>query len=221
MFLKLCGITDESDLEAALAAEPAAVGFQVGQRFAGHDFILPSTAARLAAALPPFVTGVLVTHFDNAGTIAEAVGRSGIATVQCSKLAVEEARKLRDLFGESFKLIDCCHAQGLRTAGKLDIERCREFNAVNLDWFHPSVETREKNGEYLTELAGELIGKCSTRMVLSGAITPEWIPAAAAAGAWAVDVSEYIHEGEGESRHVSREKCLALRRALNELCVDK
>ena len=48
MRVKLCGMRHEQDLAAAVAADADAVGFLVGQLHASNDFILPSTAARLA-----------------------------------------------------------------------------------------------------------------------------------------------------------------------------
>jgi phosphoribosylanthranilate isomerase len=56
--IKICGITREEDLDAAVAAGADAIGFM---RYAkSARFVTADRAAALAARLPPFVTPVLV-----------------------------------------------------------------------------------------------------------------------------------------------------------------
>ncbi len=63
--IKICGITREADLDAAVAAGTDAVGFVLYPP--SPRFVTPERAAQLARRLPPFVTPVLL--FVNAAAI--------------------------------------------------------------------------------------------------------------------------------------------------------
>jgi phosphoribosylanthranilate isomerase len=56
--IKICGLTREQDVEAAVGAGADAVGFVMYEKSA--RFVAPERAAQLARALPPFVTPVLL-----------------------------------------------------------------------------------------------------------------------------------------------------------------
>lgn len=62
--IKICGMTREQDVDAAVAAGADAVGFVLYQE--SPRFVPATRAAELARRLPPFVTPVLL--FVNAGT---------------------------------------------------------------------------------------------------------------------------------------------------------
>jgi phosphoribosylanthranilate isomerase len=68
--VKICGITRESDRDAAVAAGADALGFIVGVDVETPREIDSERAAELVAGLPPFVTSVLVTM---PGTAADAL----------------------------------------------------------------------------------------------------------------------------------------------------
>ena len=56
--IKICGLTREQDVDAAVAAGADAVGFVMYSK--SPRFISPERAAELARRLPPFVTPVLL-----------------------------------------------------------------------------------------------------------------------------------------------------------------
>ena len=58
---KICGVTSETDRDAAVAAGADAVGFITGVPVETPRAIPTDVAADLASGLPPFVTSVLVT----------------------------------------------------------------------------------------------------------------------------------------------------------------
>lgn len=75
--VKICGVTHESDLRAAVSAGADAVGLLVDVPVDSPREIPPETAAALAAEVPPFVTSVLVTMADapeRAVELASAIG---------------------------------------------------------------------------------------------------------------------------------------------------
>jgi phosphoribosylanthranilate isomerase len=56
--IKICGLTREADVDAAVAAGADAIGFVLYDKSARH--VAPARAAALARRLPPFVTPVLL-----------------------------------------------------------------------------------------------------------------------------------------------------------------
>ena len=56
--IKICGLTREQDVDAAVAAGADAVGFVLYEK--SPRYVSPQRAAELARRLPPFVTPVLL-----------------------------------------------------------------------------------------------------------------------------------------------------------------
>lgn len=79
--VKLCGLTDERDRDAAIAAGADAVGFIVDVAVDTPREISAERASELVDGVPPFVTTVLVTMPDSvedAVTLADRVGTDAI-----------------------------------------------------------------------------------------------------------------------------------------------
>jgi phosphoribosylanthranilate isomerase len=72
--IKICGLTREADVDAAVAAGADAVGFNLWPRSPRH--VTAQRAATLAARLPPFVAPVLL--FVNATTPELAAGMHAV-----------------------------------------------------------------------------------------------------------------------------------------------
>lgn len=78
--IKICGLTREQDVEAAVAAGADAVGFVLYDQSPRH--VTPARAAELARWLPPFVTPVLLVVNASATEIIAACDLIAGATVQ-------------------------------------------------------------------------------------------------------------------------------------------
>jgi phosphoribosylanthranilate isomerase len=72
---KICGITREADLDAVVAAGADAVGVTAAVSVDTPREVSVERAADLAAAVPPFVTSVLVTMPDTVSRAVELVDR--------------------------------------------------------------------------------------------------------------------------------------------------
>jgi phosphoribosylanthranilate isomerase len=72
---KICGITREADLDAVVAAGADAVGVTAAVSVDTPREVSVERAADLAAAVPPFVTSVLVTMPDTVSRAVELVER--------------------------------------------------------------------------------------------------------------------------------------------------
>ncbi|WP_326536482.1 phosphoribosylanthranilate isomerase [Pseudorhodoferax sp.] len=78
--IKICGITREQDLDAAVAAGADAVGFVLYEKSPRH--VSPRRAAELARRLPPFVSPVLLVVNLPAQEVAAACDQVPGAMVQ-------------------------------------------------------------------------------------------------------------------------------------------
>ncbi|MCX7249128.1 MAG: phosphoribosylanthranilate isomerase [Burkholderiales bacterium] len=78
--IKICGLTREADVDAAVAAGVDALGFVLYEKSPRHVSI--DRAAELAARLPPFVTPVLLFVNETARRIGEACAAIPGATLQ-------------------------------------------------------------------------------------------------------------------------------------------
>ena len=78
--IKICGLTREADVDAAVAAGADAVGFVLYDKSPRHVSI--ERAAELARRLPPFVTPVLLFVNESATKIIAACAAIAGATVQ-------------------------------------------------------------------------------------------------------------------------------------------
>lgn len=78
--IKICGLTREADVDAAVAAGADAVGFVLYDK--SPRYVSPQRAAELARRLPPFVTPVLLFVNETAAKIIAACENVAGATVQ-------------------------------------------------------------------------------------------------------------------------------------------
>jgi phosphoribosylanthranilate isomerase len=78
--IKICGLTREQDVDAAVAAGADAIGFILYEKSA--RFVTPRRAAELARRLPPFVTPVLLFVNEAPGKVIEACAQVPACAVQ-------------------------------------------------------------------------------------------------------------------------------------------
>jgi len=148
---KICGITSETDRDAAVAAGAAAVGFITGVSVDTPREIPAREAAALASGLTPFVTSVLVTMPDSVqdavalqervradavqlhgdlspehvGALGERINAAVLASVDCGEEEIEAYADAADLL-----LVDSATDEGAGGTGEThDWERTREIVA--------------------------------------------------------------------------------------------
>ncbi len=78
--IKICGLTREQDVDAAVAAGADAVGFVIYQ--ASPRYVSPARAAVLAGRLPPYVTPVLLFVNESLDNVAAACAQLPHALLQ-------------------------------------------------------------------------------------------------------------------------------------------
>ena len=78
--IKICGLTREQDVDAAVAAGADSVGFVIYQ--ASPRYVSPARAAVLAGRLPPYVTPVLLFVNESLANVAAACAQLPHALLQ-------------------------------------------------------------------------------------------------------------------------------------------
>jgi phosphoribosylanthranilate isomerase len=78
--IKICGLTRVEDVRAAVTAGADAIGFVFYQK--SPRYVTPSSAAKLAAALPPFVSAVGLFVNASPAEVAEVVTQVPLSLLQ-------------------------------------------------------------------------------------------------------------------------------------------
>ncbi len=199
MRVKICGVRTDADLRVAVKAGADAIGLLVGQVHASPDFILTSTASRLAALLPPYVTPVIVTHLTEPASIMELVMQTGVTTVQLhGGSSPEEAALLRDMMPLNGKLIlsvnlspdshSLDYRDYLKTVDAILLDSCDRAHdkvggtGVVCDW-----------GQ-----CAQIVKDCPLPVVLAGGLNPDNVSAAISkVRPFAVDANSGLRGSDG------------------------
>ncbi|TAK85196.1 MAG: phosphoribosylanthranilate isomerase [Aquabacterium sp.] len=191
--IKICGLSRESELEAAVLAGADAVGFVMYDKSPRHVSL--DRAAELAALLPPFVTPTLLFVNAPADDIARACDRIPNALLQfhgdetreqCDAAGRPYLRAAR--MGENFDLLDFA----LRFSGGGSRARSGA-QALLLDAYMQGYGGGGKVFDWSLIPPG-----VSLPVVLSGGLTPEnVIDGITQVRPWAVDVSSGVEQSKG------------------------
>ncbi len=162
--IKICGLTREIDVDAAVAAGADAVGFVMYESSA--RCITPARAAELAGRLPPFVTPVLLFVNENVAKITDACAQLPTAMVQfhgdetpetCLQISRPFMRAARIPLGKDAMAFDL-------------VKYAKDFRAAQAILLDAHVEGYGGGGK--TFNWSLLPPSVSAHLVLSGGLTP-------------------------------------------------
>ena len=193
--IKICGLTREADVDAAVQAGADAIGFVLYAN--SPRFVSPQRAAQLALRLPSFVTPVLLLVNESHAFIAQATAAVPHALLQfhgdetpdfciaAGRPFVRAARIPRDAAGVSFDLLKYASDHAAAQAILLDAHvegyggGGQSFDWTAFPWSHPLLNAK-------------------SRLVLSGGLTPANVAdGIAIVRPWAVDVSSGVEQSKG------------------------
>lgn len=193
---KICGLTSEADLAAAVDAGADAVGVIADVPVDTPRAVPVDRAVELVAAAPPFVTTVLVTMPEAPDRAAELVRRASPDAVQIhGALPPGDVAYLRSkVTARVVKAVDADDPEQARryddVADALLVDSAREGGAGGTGRTHDWKRTRD--------LAAEL----DSPVVLAGGLTPDNVADAVAAVApFAVDVASGVERDGGVKDH--------------------
>lgn len=196
--VKICGLTNEADLRAAIEAGADAIGVIVDVSVDTPREVDTSTAADLVAAVPPFVTATLVAMPE---TVEAAVDL--VRTIEPDALQIHggfDAEELGYLRAETgVKVIPAIDAG--------EIDRVRSLDAAADAILLDSTTEEGAGGTGRTHdwtAAGELADDLASPVVLAGGLTPENVGAAVrTASPFAVDVASGVETEGGTKDHTA------------------
>lgn len=183
MFVKIEGITSESDALLAVAMGADAVGFVFAP---SKRKIAPSIARDIAKRLPPEILTVGVFRDEMASRVVEIVNSAGLRAAQLhGRESAETTRWVRQRVPFVIKAF---------AAGDPALEHAAGYgaDAVIVDSPHPG--SGEVFDWSLAEGAPD-----GLRVVLAGGLTPDNVAdAIAQVGPWGVDVATGVESDRGE-----------------------
>ena len=200
MRVKICGLKSENDIDIIVKSGADAAGFLVGQLHASPDFILPTTAARLVAKLPPYITPVLVTQLTQAEEILDLIAKSEIRTVQLhSSLELGEVKILRSNLYASDKIIMAVNPEMRNFKEQISLY-LPYIDAILLDSCDPLTE--EMGGTGITHdwnLSAGIVKECSLPVFLAGGLNPNNVETAIMkVRPFGVDANNCLKDFKGE-----------------------
>jgi phosphoribosylanthranilate isomerase len=200
--IKICGLTREADVDAAVAAGADALGFMLYAQSARH--VTLARAAALAERLPPFVTPVLV--FVNASRDELAAAASALPQAWFQFHGDETAADC-DAAGRAY-------LRAVRMAAGVDLlDLCTRFPRARALLLDAPSEGFGGSGKVFD---WSLIPPSVARpVVLSGGLSPANVTdGVLAVRPWAVDVSSGVELGKGiKDAELMRRFCDAVREA--------
>jgi len=104
--VKLCGMTDRDSLDAAVAAGADAVGVITGVDVETPREVSRDRASALLGAVPPLVTGVLVTMGSDPSTIRDRIDALDPDAVQIYGLGADGLTALADASADVIAVAD-------------------------------------------------------------------------------------------------------------------
>ncbi|MFM7464903.1 MAG: phosphoribosylanthranilate isomerase [Cyanobium sp.] len=197
MRVKICGVRSLADLQEVLAAGADGVGFLLGVRHRTEDAVSPDRAAELVAALPPFVSSVMVTHLQEAAPIVALALQVRPTTLQLhDAIPPGEIQALRIAL-PGLKLIQAIHV----------VSDAAIAEAVALE---PIVDALLLDSRTADRIGGtgqthdwgisrRIVEACAKPVILAGGLTPANLASALAAVRPAgVDVNSGVETATGD-----------------------
>ena len=200
--VKICGITNAEDRDAAVAAGADAVGLVAGVTVDTPREVGLNTAAELAAGVPPLVTSVLVTMPEDATTARDRVERVRPDAVQVHGLGPDELAALTDALaapdgaGSSVVAAVDADAEDARLAACADAADALLVDSIDEDGGGGTGRTHD------WERTRERVAALDVPVILAGGLTPENVAdAVATVGPFAVDVATGVERAGGVKDH--------------------
>lgn len=195
---KVCGITRRADVEAAVEAGADAVGFVVDVDVDTPREIAPTAAANLAALVPPFVVGTLVTMPKSATDAVSLAERVGADAVQLHGLQPETVAAVAESFhGDVIAAIPGSEARDTLDA------HAQAADALLLDT--PTATGAGGTGKtHDWERASDIVDRVDAPVILAGGLTPRIVrEAIQTVDPYAVDVASGVEASGGIKDHAA------------------
>lgn len=187
--VKICGITNLEDAEAAIDAGADLLGFNFYPQ--SPRYIEPEKAQKIISKLPAFMD--IVGLFMNASydTIRETMDHCSLNWLQLH--GDEEPQ-----FCHSLSLLNLSTIKAIRVRDYSDIKKAEQYftDAILLDAFDP-----EKYGGTGLRFDWNIIGHINKRIFLAGGINPDNVVEAIKLGVYGIDICSGVESRPGKKDH--------------------
>ncbi|MHC4617898.1 MAG: phosphoribosylanthranilate isomerase [Planctomycetota bacterium] len=187
--VKICGITNYEDAQAAIDMGADLLGFNFYPK--SPRYIAPDKVRKIINRLPGFID--IAGVFVNAPfkRIQEAMSTCQLNWVQ---LHGDESPE----FCESFRSLNVKTMKALRVKDQSDIEKAEDYftDAILLDAFDP-----EKYGGTGLTFDWNIVGHIGKRVFLAGGINPDNAPKAIELGVYGIDICSGVEARPGKKDH--------------------
>lgn len=192
--VKICGITNLADAQAAIKMGADLLGFNFYPK--SPRYIQPQAAMEIISRLPAFVDTVGVFVNPSLEQIKEMITDGQLNWVQ---LHGDETPQ----FCESLLSLSIRTMKALRVRGPEDIQRAENYytDAILLDAYRP-----DKYGGTGTNFDWNIIGHIARRVFLAGGINPENAQKAVELGVYGIDVCSGVESAPGKKDHKKMKK---------------
>ncbi len=202
MRVKICGIRSSADALLAAHLGADAIGVLVGQAHPSPDFISAQQAHSILRVLPPFVSGVLVSHASDPEDLLMLIEQVQPTAVQIhSMMRVECVATVRRRH-PGLTLLKAVHVNGNEPLAM--VRRYADLvDGVVGDSCNDA--TGQVGGTGLTHdwgLSSDLVEQTKLPFLLAGGLTPENVKEAIAkVRPWGVDVNSGVKGTDGFKSH--------------------
>jgi phosphoribosylanthranilate isomerase len=200
-------IAGVSSLDEALAAERAgadALGFTLRLPGGPHDGLTEKRARSIIAALPPFVSAVVITYVDDAREAVELCRFTGADTLQLHGDFDSGGLPMLRAALPHLKIIRALNVTGEEAvAAAVQVER--RVDALILDTYDPVTGRKGATGMvHDWTISGEIVARAGIPVILAGGLRPENVAEAIrVVQPWGVDVHTGV-ENEDGSRNLNK-----------------
>lgn len=195
MRVKICGVTDERDRDAAVAAGADALGFISGVPVETPRELTAGRAATLVDGVAPFVTSVLVTAPDSVGEAVTRQEQVGADVVQVHGEFTPAA------VGDLREQVQA----GVVVAVDSTTDRAAAYAAAGDGLLVDSTTEEGMGGTGEThdwQRSRDLVSAVDTPVVLAGGLTPKNVRAAVeTVDPFAVDVASGVERRPGRKKN--------------------
>lgn len=198
MWVKICGVRRRADALLAARLGADAVGVLVGQEHPSDDFLPAAEAAAILRALPPGVSGVLVSHRRRAEALLALIDQVRPAAVQLhGAIPPGEVRRLRRA-APGMRLIKAVHI-GRDDPLAAIAPYLALVDAVVADSSNPATGQVGGTGRvHDWALTAALVRRLPLPLLLAGGLTPANVGGAIArVRPWGVDVNSGVRGADG------------------------
>ena len=187
--VKICGITNYEDAQAAIDMGADMLGFNFYPE--SPRYIEPEKAGEIISKLPAFT--------DIVGVFVNSKLKNILETISCCQLNwVQLHGDEEPKFCESFHSLNIKTMKAIRVRKEDDLKQTEKYftDAILLDAYHP-----QKYGGTGFPFDWKIIGHMEKRIFLAGGINPENAAAAIELGVYGIDICSGIEEKPGKKDH--------------------